>query len=92
MIKKVKVVYVSKYDNFTNDKTGELIEGRTRITFFDSELQSDNNSNGYEVNTMTLPLTRFNELFNLEKPFDAEVEFSIKHDKVKYNDLIILKK
>ena len=89
MIKKVKVVYVSKYDNFTNDSTGEVIEGKTKVTFFDTDLQDDEYSNGYEVNTMKLPLSRFKELISKEKPFDAEVDFSIKHDKVKYNDLII---
>lgn len=89
MVKNVKVVYVSKYDSFTNDTTGEVIEGKTKVTFFDTDLQDDDTCNGYEVNTMRLPLERFKELIKKEKPFDAKVEFSIKHDKVKYNDLII---
>lgn len=89
MIKKVKVVYVSKYDSFNNDATGEVIPGATKITFLDSELFSDDNCQGYEVNTMKLPLERFKELKEMKKPFDCEVEFSIKHDKVKYTDLII---
>lgn len=86
MLKKVKVVYVSKYDDF-NDDSGKTIEGKTKVTYFDSDIQDDETASGYEVNTIRLPLSRFKELMAKEKPFDAEVEFVVKHDKVKYTDL-----
>ena len=87
MEKEVKVLFVSKYDSFTNNDTGEIVDGGTKINFIDKDPVNSDNWDGFAVTTFRLPLDRFKELKSITKPFKAMAKYEIVKDRVRYTDI-----
>lgn len=69
----IKIVHVSRY-SFTNDETGELIEG-TKITFIDQQEHDTDDSFGRKVYTQILPYKEFESLKQKKLPLDCKAVY-----------------